>query len=591
MAGLPIPISALPPRSPCDGTEQVPCATESTTFRVSSQDIANLAPTVGASSITVTNGVLTEDNLDTLVIGDNLTLTLPVAGTAQVDLEIPGNSGNVLFNSGSATIGASDTFGYAEQPSAGGSASAGLTIGDRAAFLLVNANSGRAVFNSDGTGPNVAEQLYFQVPAFGSASYIDVWSANGVDWHMMFVTWTPGSYHVTFELFGDSVGFFGASPVGQRSADVLIGLEQLGLFSGGQYNASEISGTAAGIDSSAIHIGDIAGGSLAGTYPDPTLSATGVAPGGYTFASFTVSAEGRLTAASSGNAVVEVDTDQSVTGGPITGSGTITLVNDNAAPGNSQYYGTDTTGTKGFFPLPAGGGSVTEVDTALSVTGGPITGSGTITLVNDNAAPGNSQYYGTDTTGTKGYFPLPPPGLVNPMTITGDIIYSADSSGTPARLGYGGDGQLVVGSAGLPSWSGANLTFTSSGLEIVSGGITVTWAGPGFAGTLTDGTRTVEMITGGNALLVTDNAARSVQFGDGTYSMNVTLGLAVALGTGGNTWAWANSAVATSNQNTLLVLPLDVYGAGTRLLSDPDRWFLVYSVADGAHYKIPAWVV
>jgi hypothetical protein len=32
------------------------------------------------------------------------------------------------------------------------------------------------------------------------------------------------------------------------------------------------------------------------------------------------------------------------------------LVNDAAAPGNSKYYGTDGSGTKGFFDLPAGGG-------------------------------------------------------------------------------------------------------------------------------------------------------------------------------------------------------------------------------------------
>ncbi len=32
----------------------------------------------------------------------------------------------------------------------------------------------------------------------------------------------------------------------------------------------------------------------------------------------------------------------------------VELVNDNATPGNDQYYGTNAIGTKGFFPLPAG---------------------------------------------------------------------------------------------------------------------------------------------------------------------------------------------------------------------------------------------
>ena len=36
-------------------------------------------------------------------------------------------------------------------------------------------------------------------------------------------------------------------------------------------------------------------------------------------------------------------------------TGTVTLDNDEATPGNSKYYGTDAGGTKGFFDLPAGG--------------------------------------------------------------------------------------------------------------------------------------------------------------------------------------------------------------------------------------------
>jgi hypothetical protein len=43
-------------------------------------------------------------------------------------------------------------------------------------------------------------------------------------------------------------------------------------------------------------------------------------------------------------------------------------------------------------------------------------------------------------------------GMVNPMTTTGDIIYSSSGS-TPARLGIGSTGNVLTVSGGLPVWS------------------------------------------------------------------------------------------------------------------------------------------
>jgi hypothetical protein len=42
-------------------------------------------------------------------------------------------------------------------------------------------------------------------------------------------------------------------------------------------------------------------------------------------------------------------------------------------------------------------------------------------------------------------------GMTNPMTTTGDIIYSSSGS-TPARLGIGTSGQVVGIAAGVPAW-------------------------------------------------------------------------------------------------------------------------------------------
>jgi hypothetical protein len=43
-------------------------------------------------------------------------------------------------------------------------------------------------------------------------------------------------------------------------------------------------------------------------------------------------------------------------------------------------------------------------------------------------------------------------GMVNPMTTTGDTIYSSSGS-TPARLGIGSSGQVLTVSGGVPTWA------------------------------------------------------------------------------------------------------------------------------------------
>jgi hypothetical protein len=43
-------------------------------------------------------------------------------------------------------------------------------------------------------------------------------------------------------------------------------------------------------------------------------------------------------------------------------------------------------------------------------------------------------------------------GMTNPMTTTGDTIYSSSGS-TPARLGIGSTGQVLTVAGGVPSWA------------------------------------------------------------------------------------------------------------------------------------------
>lgn len=54
-----------------------------------------------------------------------------------------------------------------------------------------------------------------------------------------------------------------------------------------------------------------------------------------------------------------------------------------------------------------------------------------------------------------GYYDRVGTGLTNPMTTAGDVIYSSDGSGTPARLAAGSDGEVLTLASGVPSWAAA----------------------------------------------------------------------------------------------------------------------------------------
>jgi hypothetical protein len=66
--------------------------------------------------------------------------------------------------------------------------------------------------------------------------------------------------------------------------------------------------------------------------------------------------------------------------------------------------------------------------------------------------------------------------MVNPMTTTGDTIYSSSGS-TPARLGIGSTGDVLTVAGGVPTWAapaggGTNWTLLNSGGTSLSGSTT-----------------------------------------------------------------------------------------------------------------------
>jgi len=68
-------------------------------------------------------------------------------------------------------------------------------------------------------------------------------------------------------------------------------------------------------------------------------------------------------------------------------------------------------------------------------------------------------------------------GMTNPMTTTGDTIYSSSGS-TPARLGIGTTGQVLTVAGGVPSWAtpaggGSGLTFIAGATFTSSSAVNV----------------------------------------------------------------------------------------------------------------------
>jgi hypothetical protein len=72
-------------------------------------------------------------------------------------------------------------------------------------------------------------------------------------------------------------------------------------------------------------------------------------------------------------------------------------------------------------------------------------------------------------------------GMTNPMTTTGDTIYSSSGS-TPARLGIGTAGQVLTVAGGVPTWAAAsaaadNYQLINAGGTATTGAATITISG------------------------------------------------------------------------------------------------------------------
>ena len=86
---------------------------------------------------------------------------------------------------------------------------------------------------------------------------------------------------------------------------------------------------------------------------------------------------------------IDVDYKNSIT----VDSNMLQLLNDANSPGNSKFYGTNTSGVKGWHNLP--------VDKSVVLSGNELQ------LYQDQTSPGTNKYYGTNNDGDKGFHTLP----------------------------------------------------------------------------------------------------------------------------------------------------------------------------------------
>jgi hypothetical protein len=153
--------------------------------------------------------------------------------------------------------------------------------------------------------------------------------------------------------------------------------------------------------------------------------------------------------------------------------------------------------------------------------------------------------------------------MTNPMTTTGDTIYSSSGS-TPARLGIGTTGQVLTVAGGVPSWSspaggGTNWTLLNSGGTALTGASTITVSG------ISGKDKIMVIVSGGSSnsgaayvgvRFNTDTGSNYYQYGsyatyDSTYSPS---GFGDQQGANNVAWLFATSSGASSSGSGYLIM-------------------------------------
>ena len=232
------------------------------------------------------------------------------------------------------------------------------------------------------------------------------------------------------------------------------------------------------------------------------------------------------------------------------------------------------------WSAPATSGTVTSVamsvPSLLSVSGSPITSSGTLALTYSGTALPIANGGTASTTAAAAF------NALNPMTTTGDLIYES-ATGVASRLAIGSSTQVLTVTGGVPVWAAAGGGGGSQATPTVLGTVTSyesniasavhAVSSANYTGTATDGYNFIEFTTGGPNRIYTLPAASvsagreitvtKLDGGNGTGN--------VSFASSGGTVYGPYGDISTGNQGS----PINLYGLGSTIKwkSDGTAWY------------------
>jgi hypothetical protein len=148
-------------------------------------------------------------------------------------------------------------------------------------------------------------------------------------------------------------------------------------------------------------------------------------------------------------------------------------------------------------------------------------------------------------------------GMTNPMTTTGDMVYSSSGS-TPARLGIGTTGQVLSVAGGIPSWATASSgSMTSLATGSISGASVSITSISGSYKNLVLEIVGISFVTAGELRFTFNNVTNTMGY------TTISNGTATGSGGGGSAYGSFGGNVQTYGDNVHAVLNIPFYSTAS----------------------------